>query len=75
MRGNDVCLDCAQVDGLCDTCAFLFVRLRWRKVHRAEPSRHLWWAAQQWGGRHVLAQVKRQLWAYDAMVVKPRRAK
>jgi hypothetical protein len=63
-----MCLDCNEVGELCDTCAFAHVRYKWLITHGVEAPYHLWWAARTWGGRHVLRQMRRQGWRYDAMV-------
>ena len=76
VKGNSVCLDCIEAGELCDTCSFAAVRVKWLTIHGEQPPYHLWWAARQYGGQHVLRQVKRQGWRFNAMVQRsPRRPK
>jgi hypothetical protein len=76
MKVNPMCLDCVEAIELCDTCAFLAVRIKWQRTHGQQPPEHLWWAAREYGGRHVLRQVKRHGWRHDVMIQRaPRRAR
>lgn len=72
MLPSPQCLDCLEHSEVCDTCAFVDVRYKWKLFHGTDAPPRFWFAATQWGGSYVHTTLKRKGWRVDAKVYAPK---